>query len=114
VCFVLLGGMLVFVFYFLAMLAAASYMGPIIALTQRLMPVRMRALSASIQFLILNLLGPGAGASTVGIMNDALAHRYGDVAIRYSLLIALAPAFAGIALALYAATRLREDLRLSP
>ncbi len=109
--FLSVGGTQVFVFYFLAMLTAASYMGPIIALTQRLMPVRMRALAAAIQFFILNLLGPGAGVSTVGFLNDALAPRYGDIAIRYSLMITLVAAIAGIALALYAASRLRFDLR---
>jgi len=111
--FLTVGGTLVFVFYFLAMFAAASYMGPIIALTQRLMPVRMRALAAAIQFLILNLLGPGAGVSTVGILNDTLAPRYGETAIRYSLMISLTAAAAGIVLALYAATRLRSDLQQS-
>jgi MFS family permease len=108
--FLTVGSSLVFVFYFLAMVAASSYMGPIIALTQRLMPVRMRALTAAIQFFILNLLGPGAGASTVGILNDALTPRYGEMAIRHSLTITLAGAVVGIALSLYAATRLRSDL----
>jgi MFS family permease len=103
----------VFVFYFLAMLAAASYMGPIIALTQRLMPVRLRALAASIQFLTLNLLGPGAGVFTVGALNDALTSRFGATAIRYSVLMALGSAVIGIALALYAARHIRTDLRQS-
>ena len=75
------------------------------------MPVRMRSLSAAIQFLILNLLGPGAGVSSVGMLNDALAPRYGEIAIRYSLMITLLAALAGIALALYAASRLRYDLK---
>ncbi len=111
VMFLIVGSTHVFVFYFLAMVAASSYMGPFIALTQRLMPVRMRATAASIQFLILNLLGPGAGTATVGALNDALAPRYGATAIRYSLTIALVGAAAGIALALYAATRVRSDLQ---
>lgn len=108
--FLTVGGKLVFVFYFLAMVVASSYMGPIIALTQRLMPVRMRALAASIQFLILNLLGPGAGTSTVGALNDGLTSRYGDLAVRYSIIIVQIGAVAGIALALYAASRVRSDL----
>jgi len=103
----------VFVFYFLAMFAAASYMGPVIGLTQRLMPVRMRALAASIQFLILNLLGPGAGVSFVGILNDQLASRYGVLAIRYSMLASLIAAGAGVLLFLYAARRLPADILLS-
>lgn len=108
--FLTVGSTLVFLFYFLAIVAASSYMGPIIALTQRLMPVRMRAFAASIQFLILNLLGPGAGTSTVGALNDSLAPRYGEMAIRYSMSLVQVGAVVGIALALYAASRLRLDL----
>jgi MFS family permease len=108
--FLTAGRTFVFVFYFLAIVAASSYMGPIIALTQRVMPVRVRALAASIQFFILNLLGPGAGTSAVGALNDALAPRYGDLAIRYSVSVAQLGAVAGISLALYAASRLRADL----
>jgi MFS family permease len=109
--FLTVGSNLVFVFYFLGMVAASSYMGPLIALTQRMMPVRMRALTAAIQFFILNLLGPGAGASVVGILNDALTPRYGAMAIRHSLTMTLGGAVAGIALSLYAAARLRADLQ---
>jgi len=102
----------VFVFYFVAMFLAGSYMGPVVGLTQRLMPVRMRALAASIQFLILNLLGPGAGVSFVGIMSDALAHRYGVLSLRYALISSLGVAGLGIALFLYAAHWLRRDFAL--
>jgi len=109
--FLNVGGRFVFGFYFLGMVAASSYMGPFVALTQRLMPVRMRALSASIQFLILNLLGPGAGMSAVGVLNDAYAPRYGEMAIRHSMTTTLLGSVAGIALTLYAASRLPADLR---
>jgi MFS family permease len=111
--FLVVGGKLVFVFYFLAMMLASSYMGPIIGLTQRLMPVRMRAMAAAIQFLLLNLLGPGAGVSTVGILNDAFTPRFGVIAIRYSLMISMIVAVAGLLLALYAAGRLKLDLRMA-
>jgi MFS family permease len=100
----------VFVFYFVAMFLAGSYMGPIVGLTQRLMPVRMRALAASIQFLILNLLGPGAGVSCVGLMSDLLAPRYGVASLRYALMATFGVAGVGIVLFLYAAQRLPRDL----
>ena len=109
--FLIVGGPLVFVFYFFATIAASSYMGPMIALTQRLMPARMRALGAAVQFFILNLLGPGAGASAVGILNDVLKPRYGELAIGHSIALNLTGAVVGIVLALYAATRLRSDLQ---
>jgi predicted MFS family arabinose efflux permease len=102
----------VFVFYFFSMFIAGSYMGPVVGLTQRLMPVRMRALAASIQFLILNLLGPGAGVSSVGILSDALASRYGVLSLRYALIISLSAAIAGIALFAFAAQRLPRDLKM--
>jgi MFS family permease len=100
----------VFVFYFVATFLAGTYMGPIVGLTQRLMPVRMRALAASIQFLILNLLGPGAGVSLVGLMSDLLAPRYGVMSLRYALIATFGAAALGIALFLYAAQRLPRDL----
>lgn len=102
----------VFVFYFVAMFLAGSYMGPVVGLTQRLMPVRMRALAASIQFLILNLLGPGAGVSFVGITSDALARNYGVLSLRYALMTSLGAAGIGIALFLYAAHLLPGDIEL--
>lgn len=110
--FLTVGVSTVFVFYFVAMFLAGSYMGPIVGLTQRLMPVRMRALAASIQFLILNLLGPGAGVSFVGLMSDVLAPRYGVLSLRYALISAFGTAGVGIALFLYAAQRLPRDLEL--
>lgn len=100
----------VFVFYSVATFLAGTYMGPIVGLTQRLMPVRMRALAASIQFLILNLLGPGAGVSFVGLMSDLLAPRYGVWSLRYALIATFGAAAVGIALFLYAAQRLPRDL----
>jgi MFS family permease len=111
--FLTVGGGTVFAFYFVAILAAASYMGPIIALTQRLMPVRLRALAAAIQFLILNLVGPGAGVSIAGVLSDMFTPRYGALGIRYSLILMLGGAMLGIALALYAARRLPADLEFS-
>lgn len=104
----------VLTFYFMSMLAASAYMGPIVALTQRLMPIRMRALAAAMQFLILNLLGPGAGVSAVGVLNDALAPSYGVLAIRTSLMLVLVVPAVGILLSLYAAKRLPADLNESP
>jgi len=102
---------LLHVSYFVTAFCEASYVAPMVAMTQRLMPVRMRALSSALLFLILNLIGPGAGPSFVGIVNDVLASTYGNVALRYSLSIALGGALAGVALTLIAARRLPRDLQ---
>lgn len=111
--FLVAGSGVVFFYYFLAILAAAAYMGPIIGLTQRLMPVRLRAQAAALQFLILNLIGPGAGVSVAGILNDVFAPAHGAAAVRYSLMFILCGACLGIALALYAVRRLPEDFSSS-
>ena len=56
-----------------------------VAITQRIMPVRMRALATALLYLLLNLIGPGAGPLAAGILNDALVGYYGVEAIRYVL-----------------------------
>ena len=42
---------------------------------------------AAIVYLIYNLLGAGLGGLLVGMLNDHLAPRFGDQAVRYSLLL---------------------------
>ena len=42
--------------------------------------------AAAIMLFIINIVGAGAGPLIVGILNDAFTARYGDEAIRYSLL----------------------------
>ena len=47
----------------------------------------MRATASAILLFILNLVGLGAGPFVVGLLNDQLTSRFGDEAIRYSLLV---------------------------
>jgi MFS family permease len=99
-----------FVFYFVTVVCAGAFMAPLIAITQRLMPVRLRALATALVYLLLNLIGPGAGPLLAGLLNDAFAGRYGDEAIRVSLTLTLLGAVAGVALILYAARLLPHEL----
>jgi MFS family permease len=99
-----------FVFYFVTILCSASYMAPLVAITQRIMPVHMRAQGTALLYLILNLIGPGAGPLVAGLLNDALAVHYGVEAVRISLTITLSGAVCGIGLVLYAARHLTADL----
>jgi len=48
------------------------YYGPIIALTQSLVPATIRAFTSSILLLVVNLIGLGLGPWLTGIMSDAL------------------------------------------
>jgi MFS family permease len=74
------------------------------------MPVRMRALATALLYLLLNLIGPGAGPLAAGILNDALVGSYGIEAVRISLTVTLVGAVCGVALTLYAAKHLPHDL----
>ena len=47
----------------------------------------MRAIGSAVLFLVMNLIGMGMGPQAVGVLNDLLFDRFGDDAIRYSLLI---------------------------
>jgi MFS family permease len=77
---------------------------------QNLAPPRMRALAASVLVLSITLLGQGAGPQVVGLLNDALAPRFGAEAVRWSLVIVLASSLAGAALIEVAARHLRRDI----
>lgn len=98
--------------YFVAMTMGASCLAPAIAITQRIMPVRMRALASSILLLGLNLIGIGAGTFAAGAFTDMFEPAYGIEALRYSLsLTTLIGTGLGLLLTLAGAARLNADLR---
>jgi MFS family permease len=99
-----------FVFYFITIVCGGSYMAPMVAITQRVMPVHMRAVSTALLYLLLNLIGPGLGPVVAGIFNDMFAATYGPEAVRLSLTLTLVGAICAVALTLYAAKHLPEDL----
>jgi predicted MFS family arabinose efflux permease len=55
------------------------------AVAQGLALVRMRGTAAALLLLIVNLIGLGLGPQVVGSLNDLLAVRFGDLAVRWSL-----------------------------
>jgi MFS family permease len=71
----------------LASFFALLHQGPIYAAVVNIVSARRRALAISILLLGASLLGNVIGPSAVGILNDALAPRFGDHAIRYSMLV---------------------------
>jgi predicted MFS family arabinose efflux permease len=94
-------------YYFIANM----YIGPMLAMTQGIVKLRMRATASAILLFILNMIGLGAGSFVVGFSNDQLAARFGIEAIRYSLLgVALVGGLASIFF-LQASRTLRDDLR---
>ncbi|MEZ4332257.1 MAG: MFS transporter [Myxococcota bacterium] len=72
------------VFYFLNNV----YLPVLWLLVQGLVHPRLRATSAATQFAVTNLFGYGLGSISIGLLNDGLAARFGDEAIRYSLVVA--------------------------
>jgi predicted MFS family arabinose efflux permease len=90
---------------------ALSYMwlAPVIAAVQHLVPARVRATASASFLLINNLLGLGLGATTIGILSDALKPGFGDQALRFSMVTALGFYVVAGLLMLIAAPRLQRD-----
>jgi predicted MFS family arabinose efflux permease len=60
--------------------------GPVAAVVQSIVQVRMRALAAAMSMFASNLIGMGLGPQTVGLISDALSASAGDQALRYGML----------------------------
>lgn len=96
--------------YLVTTICSASYMAPMVAITQRVMPVSMRAVATALLYLLLNLIGPGAGPFVAGVLSDAFGASRGAEAVRASLSITLIGAVCGVLLTLHGARRLPLDL----
>ena len=84
------------------------HQAPIFAAVANVVGDRRRALGISVVLLGASLIGNAAGPTAVGVLNDVLAPRLGDAAIRYSMLmISVTPVLAALcfwrAATLYAA-----------
>jgi predicted MFS family arabinose efflux permease len=93
-----------------AMVFSLFYVGPSYSVTQSLAKLRMRAQAAALLMLTMNLIGLGIAPLVVGALNDLLAERLGETAIRYSLLVTGATTLWAITHSLMAARTIREDL----
>jgi len=71
---------------------------PVLAVSQTLAKVRMRALAAALVSLVVNVIGAGLGPLTVGLSSDLLAPSLGPSSIRYALLVPAVTALLGAAL----------------
>lgn len=74
-------------FFFVFYTFINVYVPALHAINQNLSMLRMRATTAAIAQFITSLMGAGFGPFLVGVLNDALAPRFGDEAIRYSFAI---------------------------
>jgi MFS family permease len=63
------------------------FTAPFMSTIQGVAPLRMRAFAAAISTLISTLVGLAAGPLLVGVLADGFEMRFGDDALRYSLLV---------------------------
>lgn len=89
---------------------SAFFTAPFITTIQGVAKLRMRALGSAMQTMVSSFVGLAAGPLLVGVVSDALNMRFGQDALRYSLLIpTAAPLFSSL-VCLISAGSIRADL----
>ncbi len=63
------------------------WLGPVISAMQHLVLPNMRATASAVFLFINNLIGIGLGTVLIGYISDVLEPRFGDDALRYSILV---------------------------
>lgn len=93
-----------------------AYYGPLLAVTQSVIPPKMRAFSNAVMGLVFNLVGLGLGPLVTGMLSDLLASQFGlgDQSLRYALTLALIPACAGAAVFMYVARFWAKENQIEP
>jgi nitrate/nitrite transporter NarK len=74
-------------FMILPMALSNFYQATTFSQTQGLVSLRMRSVAAAVLLFILNIIGLGAGPSTVGFLSDVLQPSYGVDSLRVALMI---------------------------
>jgi len=100
-----------FACFFPFYLLSNVYVPAMHTINQNLAKLRMRATAAAIMLFIVNIVGAGAGPLFVGMLNDFYAPRFGDEAIRYSLLTISAAGLVGSLFLWLSSRTLVADLR---
>ena len=90
------------------------WLGPVIAAIQHLVQPNMRATASAIFLFINNLIGIGLGTVAIGALSDALQSRFGDDALRYSILAGTVFYLIAAAFFFVAAQRLNRDWEGDP
>lgn len=97
-----------------AVVAAVSiaYYGPVLSVTQSLVPPGMRAICNAVLLLVFNLFGLGLGPWLVGVASDALtAHAgFGIDGLRYALSLSLVASLAGALVLMRCAGAYRQEI----
>ena len=64
-----------------------SYSGPVAAVVQSIVQVRMRAVAASLNVVATNLIGVGLGPQIVGLLSDVFSAGAGERSLRWAMLL---------------------------
>jgi predicted MFS family arabinose efflux permease len=91
-------------------LMGASYLGPSFAMTQAMVPLRMRAQAVAILLFILNMIALGLGPLTVGFVSDLLRPVAGNDSLRYALMTGMVTGTIGAFCYWRASRTLTEDI----
>ena len=89
---------------------ANMYVGPLWSTAQNLAQPHMRATASAVLLFILNVFGLGLGPFLIGLSNDLLSTRYGDLSVRYSLIGVVTLSAAACVPFWIGSRTLREDL----
>lgn len=89
----------------------AAFVGPVIAIIQRLVPLRMRATTIATLILIDNIVGLGLGPQFVGTASDWLRPGFGQDSLRIALLMAMLGSLISVIGFVLAARHVRGELR---
>ncbi len=92
-------------------LMGAAYLGPSYAMTQAMVPLRMRAQAVAILLFILNMIGLGLGPLTVGFISDLLRPFVGNDSLRYALMTSMVTSMAAAFCYFRASRTLGDDIR---
>jgi MFS family permease len=99
-----------FVLSFFGSILGSFFTAPFMATIQGVSPLRMRAFAASISTLISTVVGHALGPLVVGMLADSFSIRFGEEALRYSLLVpTVVPVFSAI-VCLWGASHVGRDL----
>jgi predicted MFS family arabinose efflux permease len=92
------------------MATSAAYLAPCMAMTQGLVPLRMRAQAAAILFFVLNIIGCGLGPLCIGKLSDILHPALGSDSIRWAMLATTIPLLVSAGCYWKASRTLKTDL----
>ena len=99
--------------YAIPVMLSAFWAGPVHAIVQAIVRVRMRAMAAAVLLFVINLVGLGLGPLVIGVLSDLLLAQFGAESLRYALLVVI-PAVAWSALHYWLGARtLRADLAVA-